>query len=93
MFWIAHSIWRMRDLRHRPELTRLAGQLAAVSSMLAVAAVGGLGVDYLKAEVQLWSLILLTVLNVQYSMMHVVVEPEPASVPVAPGMQPVRWSG
>jgi O-antigen ligase len=93
MLWALRRVWRMRDLRHRPELARFTGQLAAVAAMLAVAAVGGLAVDYLKAEVQLWSLALLAVLSVGYAMMHTVQEPRPASEPLAPGMQPASWSG
>jgi O-antigen ligase len=93
MLWVLRSVWRMRDIRHRPELARLAGQVAAVSAMLAIAAVGGLGVDYLKAEVQLWGLALLAVLSVEHAMMHTVNEPRPASEPLVPGMQPSSWSG
>jgi len=40
--------------------------------MLAVAAVGGLGVDYLKAEVQIWALIMLTVLSQEHARMFTV---------------------
>jgi O-antigen ligase len=93
MFWALRSIWRMRDLRHHPEATRMAGQVSAVAAMLAVAAVGGLGVDYLKAEVQIWALILLTVLSVAHSMMYTVVEPQPANEPRTEGLMPARWFG
>jgi O-antigen ligase len=93
MLWALRSVWRMRDLRHLPEATRMAGQLAAVAAMLAVAAVGGLGVDYLKAEVQVWGLILLTVLSVAHAMMYVVQEPQPASEPRVEGLRPSRWFG
>jgi O-antigen ligase len=93
MLWALRAIWRMRDLRHQPEATRMAGQVAAVSAMLTVAAVGGLGVDYLKAEVQIWALILLTVLSVAHSMMYTVVEPVPANEPRPEGLRPARWFG
>jgi len=93
MFWALRSVWRMRDLRHRPETTRMAGQVAAVAAMLAVAAVGGLGVDYLKAEVQIWSLILLTVLSVAHGMMYMVVDPRPVNEPRLEGLRPARWFG
>lgn len=93
MLWAAARIWRMRVLRHRPDLTRLAGQFAAVAAMLAVCAIGGLGVDYLKAEVQMWGIVLLAVLSVEYSMMQAVKEPTPAAQPSIEGLQPARWSG
>jgi O-antigen ligase len=93
MLWAVRSIWRMRDLRHQPEATRMAGQVAAVSAMLTVAAIGGLGVDYLKAEVQIWALILLTVLSVAHSMLYTVVEPLPANEPRPEGLRPARWFG
>jgi hypothetical protein len=83
----------MRNLRQRPELTRFAGQLAAVAAMLSVAAVGGLAVDYLKAEVQLWCLVLLTVLSTEYAMMQTVREPQPAGEPLVPGLRPAPWTG
>jgi O-antigen ligase len=93
MLWSLRSVWRMRDLRHRPEATRMAGQLAAVVAMLVVAAVGGLGVDYLKAEVQIWSLILLTVLSVAHGMMYMVIEPQPVNESRMEGLRPARWFG
>jgi O-antigen ligase len=93
MVWALRRVWRMRDLRHRPETTRMAGQLAAVAAMLTVAAVGGLGVDYLKAEVQVWSLILLAVVSVAHSMMYAVYEPLPAGESQLQGLQPARWLG
>jgi O-antigen ligase len=93
MLWVLRSIWRMRDLRYQPEATRMAGHLAAVAAMLAVAAVGGLGVDYLKAEIQVWGLILLTVLSVAHAMMYTVVEPRSASEPKVEGLRPARWTG
>jgi len=93
VLWTLRRVWRMRELRRRPAFTRISGQLAAVSAMLAIAAVGGLAVDYLKAEVQIWALILLTVLTVEYRMMHAVTEPRPASEPPIEGLQPAKWSG
>ena len=93
MVWALRTIWRLRGLRHRPDLTRLAGQAAAVAAMLTVAAVGGIGVDYLKAEVQIWALILLTVLGVEYRQLHTVSEPSPVGEPDLPGLRPARWSG
>jgi hypothetical protein len=91
--WALRSLWRMRDLRHRPELTRLSGQVAAIAAMLAVAAVGGLGVDYLKAEVQIWAIALLTVLSVAHSTMYTVMEPRPVGEPAVEGLRPARWFG
>ncbi len=93
MLWALRSIWRMRDLRHQPEATRMAGQVAAVAAMLAVAAVGGLGVDYLKAEVQIWAIALLTALSVAQSMLYTVVEPRPVGDPGVEGLRPARWFG
>jgi O-antigen ligase len=93
MLWVLKTVWRMRDLRHRPDLTRLAGQVAVLAAMLTVSAVGGLGVDYLKAEVQIWGLVLLTVLSVEYSIMHTVRESGPASDARVEGLRPARWSG
>ena len=93
LLWALRSIWRMRELRSRAEMTRFSGHVAAVAAMLTVAAVGGLAVDYLKAEVQVWGLILMAVLSVEYTMMRAVREPRPASEPLAPGMQPSSWSG
>ena len=93
MLWALRSIWRMRDLRHQPEATRMSGQVAAVAAMLAVAAVGGLGVDYLKAEVQIWAIALLTVLSVAQSMLYTVIEPRPVGEPVDDGLRPARWFG
>jgi O-antigen ligase len=91
--WALRSLWRMRDLRHRPELTRLSGQVAAIAAMLAVAAVGGIGVDYLKAEVQIWAIALLTVLSVAHSTMYTVMEPRPVGEPAVEGLRPARWFG
>jgi O-antigen ligase len=93
MFWAARSVWRMRNLRRHPEATRMAGQLAAVAAMLAVAAVGGFAVDYLKAEVQVWALLLLTVLAVAHATMYTVVEPRPVGDPGVEGLRPARWFG
>ena len=93
MLWTLRRIWRMRELRHRPELTRLAGQVAAVAAMLAVAAVGGLGVDYLKAEVQIWALIMLTVLSQEHARMFTVPEARSANQQQFEGVRPASWSG
>jgi O-antigen ligase len=93
LLWALRSIWRMRQLRIRAELTRFSGQIAAVAAMLAVAAVGGLAVDYLKAEVQVWGLILVAVLSVEYTMMQAVREPRPAGEQPLEGLQPARWAG
>jgi len=92
LLWALRSIWRTRELRQRPELTRFAGQIAAVAALLTVAAVGGFAVDYLKAEVQVWGLILMTVLSVEFSMMHAVREPPRAGELPLEGLRPARWS-
>jgi O-antigen ligase len=93
LLWALRSVWRMRELRNRAELTRFSGHVAAVAAMLAVAAVGGLAVDYLKAEVQIWGLILMAVLSVEYAMMQAVREPRPAGELPLEGLQPARWAG
>jgi len=93
MLWALRTIWRMRVLRRQPEATSMCGQLATIAATLTVAAVGGLGVDYLKAEVQLWGIALLTVLSVAYSVTTRVEEPSPVGDPLLGGLRPVRWFG
>jgi O-antigen ligase len=60
--WVAKALMQMRRLQRQADLSEYALLAAAVGGGLALVFVAGQFVDYLKAEVQVWLLILLTVL-------------------------------
>ncbi len=93
MLWALRSIWRMRDLRHRPEATRLPGRWRPSPPCWRWLPSAGSAVDYLKAEVQIWAIALLTALSVAHSMLYTVVEPRPVGDPGVEGLRPARWFG
>jgi hypothetical protein len=86
--WIALALRRVKEHGTDVDATRRATLAAAIGGGLAMVFVAGQFVDYLKAEIQLWLLVLLAVvLQVQRSAVS-----ESASA-VAPGAKPALKSG
>jgi O-antigen ligase len=60
--WVARTLAQLRRLQKQADLSEYALLAAAVGGALALVFVAGQFVDYLKAEVQVWLVVVLTVL-------------------------------